>query len=448
MHWLNKSGLVTGIKWTIIRWKDRVRYSPITGRLVLAGALAKLLFVRSNTARANLLIQAYRRAEKPRQRDAILQKAQSYLGEAQGVVWRDKKINWSRYPQVTANPLINRSIVLKAPRHNSEKGVMLVMFEYNWLRLLMNRKVADYINQHFDIILSTSWSPTDYTLLALALNSLQGTIFVQACNYGEIPWIEQFSPRLKCLPCIACDWINPESYKPKPFAERKTDILMVSNWAPFKRHWQLFDALRRMPRSLRVTLIGQKEGRYTLAMLRNQAALFGVKQDINFLENISIDEVNRHQCDSKISLIMSRREGCCVAAVESLFANSPLGMMRNAHVGPTTYINDQTGMLLASDHLDLQLQKFIEQAEGYQPRTWAMENISCFKSAAKLNALFRQYAQQNGRPWTADLKIPHWRPYPIFFHPTDREEMRPVYEDLHHCFPEVFGAELLEKGST
>ena len=325
---------------------------------------------------------------------------------------------------------------------------MLVMFEYNWLRLLMNRKVVDYLNEHFDIIFSTSWSPTDYALLALALNSLRGTVFVQACNYDEIPWIEQFNPRLKCLPCIACDWINPECYQPKSFAERQIDILMVSNWAPFKRYWQLFDALRRMPRDLRITMIGQEEGGHTLAMLRDQAALFGVKQDISFLENISIDEVNRHQCDSKISLIMSRREGCCVAAVESLFANSPLGMMANAHVGPKTYINNQTGVLLTSRRLDLQLQKFLEQAAGYRSRAWAMENISCFKSTAKLNALFSQSAQQNGRPWTADLKIPHWRPYPIFVYPTDREEMRPVYEDLHNCFPENFGPEFLEQDSA
>jgi len=223
---------------------------------------------------------------------------------------------------------------------------------------------------------------------------------------------------------------------------------MVANWAPFKRHWQFFDALRRMPRGLRITMIGQNEGWHTLAMLREQAALFGVRQDINFVENISIHEVARHQCDCKISLILSRREGCCVAAVESLFADSPLGMMQDAHVGPKAYINGQTGVLLNPHRMDLQLQKFLDEAESYRPRAWATENISCFKSIAKLNTLFRRHAEETGQPWTTDLKTPHWRPYPIFVDPGDREAMRPAYEDLHNRFPETFGPDLLDKGSA
>lgn len=436
------------IRRALIRWKDAVKYSPLTAKLLLTGILVRIRFVGNGARRAELLMRAYRLAEKPKTREKLREPAKPYLNGVSGAIWREQRIGWSRYPRAMESSQVNRTIILKAPRASGEKGVMLVMFEYNWLRLLANLKGLDYLSENFDVILSTSWSATDYALLALALNSLRGTIFVQACNYDEIPWIEQFSPRLKCLPCIACDWINPECYQPKPFAERRTDILMVANWAPFKRHWQFFDALRKMPRDLRITMVGQHEGRHTLAMLREQAALFGVKQDINFVENISIDEVTRLQCDCKISLILSRREGCCVAAVESLFADSPLGMMHDAHVGPRAYINGQTGRLLTPQRMDLQLQKFLEEAEGCRSRAWAAENISCFKSAAKLNTLFRKHAEENGESWTADLKTPYWRPYPIFVEPGDREEMRPVYEDLHDRFPEVFGDDLLNKGSA
>jgi len=433
------------IRRSVIRTKDAVKYSPRTSRLILAGTKARMYLAREDAQRAHLLMRAYRLAENKTTREALLVKARPFLN---GAIWRDKRIGWARYPRAAESPRINRTIILKAPRSNGEKGVMLVMFEYNWLRLLANVKDLNYLSERFDIVLSTSWSPTDYALLALALQSLRGTIFIQACNYDEIPWIEGFSPRLKCLPCIACDWINPDCYQPKPYAERQTDILMVANWAPFKRHWQFFDALSRMPRSLRIIMIGQEEGSHTLPMLRDQAALFGVKQDINFVENITIDDVTRHQCDSKVSLILSRREGCCVAAVESLFANSPLGMMQNAHVGPKAYINSETGVLLSSDHMDLQLQRFLDNAEGFRAQAWATQNVSCVKSIAKVNALFRTQAQQRNAPWTADLKPPYWRPYPIFLDPRDREEMRPVYEDLCERFPEVFGPDLLEKGSA
>ena len=440
--------LTTSLRRTSIRLKDAAKYSPWTSKLALAGIRAKLGFVRSNATRANLLTRAYRLAESNRIRRSLRYDVPTYLfGEMRGV-WRDEQVGWSRYPRAAESPRINRTIILKAPGANGERGVLLVMFEYNWLRLLANVSDLGLLSEKFNIILSTSWSPTDYALLAFALQSLGGTVFVQACNYDEIRRIEGFAPRLKCLPCIACDWINPDCYQPKPFKDRQTDILMVANWAPFKRHWQLFDALRKMPRDLKITMIGQEEGGHTLAMLRDQAALFDVKQDINFVENITIDDVTRYQCDSKISLILSRREGCCVAAVESLFADSPLGMMRDAHVGPKAYINEQTGVLLTADRLDLQLRRFLDAAPALHPRIWAMKNISCHQSIAKVNEMFRSHEGRYENTWTTNLKTPYWRPYPIFLKSGDREEMRPVYEDLQARCPEVFGPDLLEKGSA
>jgi glycosyltransferase involved in cell wall biosynthesis len=440
--------IVKPVRRAVIRSKDSVKYSPWTAKLALAGIKARLILDRRRAARANLLVRAYRLAERRGARKRLRSEAHPYLlGEWKGI-WRDEHIGWSRYPRAAESPRINRSIILKAPGANGERGVLLVMFEYNWLRLLANVSDLSYLRDKFDIILSTSWSPTDYALLALALQSWTGPIFVQACNYGEVRQIEEFAPRLKCLPCIACDWINPDCYQPKPFNQRQTDILMVANWAPFKRHWQLFDALRRMPRSLQITLIGQEEAGYTLSMLRDQAALFGVKQEINFVENITIDDVTRYQCDSKISLILSRREGCCVAAVESLFADSPLGMMRDAHVGPKAYINEETGVLLTANRLDLQLRRFLEAAPSLHPRAWAVKNISCHRSIAKINEMLRSWAEEYETTWIADLKTPYWRPYPLFLNAGDREEMRPVYEDLCERFPEVFGPDLLEKGST
>lgn len=440
--------LTTSLRRTSIRLKDAAKYSRWTSRLALAGMRAKLSFVRNDAGRANLLTRAYRLAESNRVRKSLRYEVHPYVFGDQREIWREERIGWARYPRAAESPRINRTIVLKAPGANGEKGVLLVMFEYNWLRLLANVSDLGFLTRNFNIILSTSWSPTDYALLTLALQSLSATVFVQACNYDEVRRIEAFAPRLKCLPCIACDWINPDCYQPKPFQDRQTDILMVANWAPFKRHWQFFDALRKMPRDLKITMIGQEESGHTLAMIREQAALFGVKQDINFVENITIDDVTRYQCDSKISLILSRREGCCVAAVESLFADSPLGMMRDAHVGPKAYINEQTGVLLTPHRMDLQLQQFLDAAPGMRPRAWATKNISCHQSIAKVNELFRSHEGRREIPWTSDLKTPYWRPYPIFLNPRDREEMRPVYEDLCGRFPEVFGPDLLERGSA
>jgi hypothetical protein len=98
--------------------------------------------------------------------------------------------------------------------------------------------------------------------------------------------------------------------------------------------------------------------------------------------------------------------------------------------------------------MDRQLQQFLDNAGSFRARAWATENISCTKSIAKVNTLLRSQAEQSGTPWTNDLKTPYWRPYPIFLNPRDRDEMRPVYEDLRDRFPEVFGPNLLEMGSA
>jgi glycosyltransferase involved in cell wall biosynthesis len=231
------------------------------------------------------------------------------------------------------------------------------------------------LDERFTFVLSTGWSTTDYSLVALAARSFRSTVFIQACNYAEIPRFEAFSPRIRCLPTIACDWINPGFYEPRPFHRREIDFLMVANWAPLKRHWHFFRALARMPRDLRVAMIGQVEGPHTLESVRAQARLFGVRQEIEFRENLPIEEVQEYQCDSKVSLILSRREGCCVAVVESLFADSPVALLKDAHVGPRAYINDQIGLLLEHSRLDRQLGRFLEGAGQCRARAWAVDNI-------------------------------------------------------------------------
>ena len=366
--------------------------------------------------------------------------------DGQSEVWREIVQPLPRYRDLLkSRPHLDRSIILKAPGDNGEKGVLLMTFEYNWARLLLGLTDEEFrwLDERYDLVLSTSWSPTDYAALALALSRVQGTVFVQSCNYGEIAVIEGLHPRVKCLPTLPCDWINSALYEPKPAGERTTDIVMVANWGEFKRHWDLFRALAQMPASLRVVLIGQAEGGRSIETLRGIARDFGAPQDLQFVESIPISEVARHQCNAKVSLIMTRREGCCVAAVESLFAGCALAMREDAHVGPLAYINEHTGRRLRTGHLAEDLMTLIGESPQLQPRTWANEHVAGTCSYQKVNALFREHAVSLGRPWTQDLVLPQWRPHPTFARTEDQECLRPTYEDLHQRFPQVFSAQLL-----
>ncbi len=363
-----------------------------------------------------------------------------------GVVWSRIVRGLPRYRDLARDkPHLDRSIILKAPGENGEKGVLLMTFEYNWARLLLGLSEEEFrwMDERFDFVLSASWSPTDYAVLALALSRIRGTVFVQSCNYDEIPRIESTHPRLKCLATLPCDWINPDLYSPKPAAERRTDIVMVANWGEFKRHWELFRALAKMPPSLRVTLIGQPEGGRTIGALKSLAEDFGARQELTFIESVPVSEVARQQSDAKVSVIMTRREGCCVAAVESLFAGCALAMRNDAHVGPLAYINHRTGRRLRPGLLAEDLMSLIREADRLDPRGWAVENVSGPLSRQKLDALLADQAKKEGRPWTRCIVQPQWRPHPAFADEAEREAMRPAYEQLHERFPRVFSAELL-----
>lgn len=344
-----------------------------------------------------------------------------------------------------SHPGLTRSLILKAPGPNGEKGVLYLAFEYNLHRLAAGVRDFGAFQDQYELIVGTSWSPTNYTFLLTMAGMAKDVIWIQPCNYGEAGKLNALHPRLRCLDSMPCDWINPAFYEAKPYAEREFDFVMVANWAPFKRHFEFFNALSRMPRHLKVALIGQKEQGYTADYIRSVAARLGVKQELSFYESIPITEVTKIQCNSKAAVILSRREGCCVAAVEALFAGAPLGLREDAHVGPVAYLNEQTGRKLsASRPMHRELMDLLEAAPSLAPRKWAEENVSCHRTLAKLNDSLRTHARESGRPWTQDLVPMCWRPYPMYLHSEHRETLRSLYAELHRQHPQVFPDNLAE----
>lgn len=339
-----------------------------------------------------------------------------------------------------ALPTLSRTIILKPPLPGGEKGVLLSTFEYNWSKLLLSLPPGgfEWLDRHYDLILSSSSSPTHYGCLALAARLASDTVFVQACNHRDRPVIEAWHPRLRCLPTMPCDWLNPSLFHPKPLAERTRDITMVSFWGEVKRHWEFLEALARLPANLKITLIGQRDGQRTRETMLELARAAGVPQQLEILESIPVQQVYDVLCDSKVSVIMSLREGCCVAAVESLFAGCALAMRADAHVGPLDYIDDHTGARLRPGHTAEDLLTLLQRAGEMQPATWANAHISGRQSHAQVNAQLQAHARERGRPWTRDLALPQWRPHPTFVHTEEQEALRPAYAELHQRFPTVF----------
>src|SRR5690606_4164774 len=161
-----------------------------------------------------------------------------------------------------------------------------------------------------------SWSPSDYAVFANLCGLSRDPVFIGISNPADLSQYRLFEPHIRPLPILACDWVDPAGFRPKPHKDRSIDLLMVAHTAYWKRHWLLFNALRNMRPDLNVVLIGREGGRAVKDVM-NEARAFGVKQDITFLSYLESSEVARYQCDAKVTVALSKREGCCVSITEA-----------------------------------------------------------------------------------------------------------------------------------
>jgi glycosyltransferase involved in cell wall biosynthesis len=318
---------------------------------------------------------------------------------------------------------------LKAPGADGEKGVLYVSFEYNWLRLLQHFDLRRLLAEYF-LVGASSWSPPDFPAhWALACVG-PDPVFMQISNPSDMEAYARFDHNIRPIPIMASDWISSDFYEPRPHNQREIDILMVAGWSHVKRHWLLFRALRKMSRQLRVVLIGQDADDRTADDVFREAKAFGVADRIQMIQDASIDEVTKHQCNSKTSIILSAREGSCVVVAESLFADAPVAMMQKAHVGSGSYINAQTGVLLRADTMHTQLSEMLERSASFSPRAWALANITSARTTEKLNGILCDYSRERGLPWTRDIVPMCWRPDPIYVQTADNERLQGAYGTL------------------
>jgi glycosyltransferase involved in cell wall biosynthesis len=418
--------------------------SEIAGQLLLGHAA---LQPGPSAGRLESLLKACRWAQNSSSQRLMRRLLEPYLvGNAKEVARRER-VGWARYFGSFANiekeRALTTSLVLKAPKPGGEKGVLYCSFEYNWMRLVANHDAAAILDEYY-LVGQSSWSPLDYASLAAFAGLSSDPLFVGISHAADIEQIALFRPVAEPLPILASDWIDPSTFAPKPHAERTIDILMVANWSRVKRHWLLFEALRDMPRNLRVVMVGRNAPGRTEKEILDEAHAFGVRQQLELYTNLEIDEVVALQCDARISTIFSQREGSCVSVAESLFAGSPVAMMEEAHVGSRSYINYWTGQLVRRQGLAAALERFHAESERYAPREWAMANIACTMTSERLNKILRNWARSTLRPWTQNIVPLRWRYVPVYLNQADEARLAPAVEELarrHGVTIELFPGE-------
>jgi glycosyltransferase involved in cell wall biosynthesis len=341
-------------------------------------------------------------------------------------------VDWREFVS-DLSPALGMSELIKAPGELGEKGVLFLPFESEWVRLMVHADLKE-LARRYHLVLAPSSSPP-YNLINFVFSAaFPAPLFTLVSNRQDIPALPRICPRFVVVPLFASSWVDPERFSPLAREQRDIDLIMVANFAKFKRHHALFRALRRMPRSLRVLLIGQDNDGRTADTIRTLADHFGVGDRFTLLADATYGMVVRSLCRARASVILSKREGSCVVIAESLFADTPAALLRGAEIGSSAFINEQTGRFLDESELAEQLTEFIAQSDRYHARAWAESNISCWQSVRVLNETIKQHALAASERWTADIRPFTWCPFPRLLHPADREALAPARREFHERF--------------
>jgi glycosyltransferase involved in cell wall biosynthesis len=342
------------------------------------------------------------------------------------------KVDWTEFVAHVEDRRVNRGVILKPYVGPREPGVVYVGFEVEWMKLLRHAPLREFA-ERYTLVVAPSSSP--YNLINFVFPAAYPTPLYSLINHDEdADILRRISPKYRVVPMYTSHWVNPAIYQPRPRSERDIDLLMVAAWGKVKRHHLLFRALRRMPAALKVLLIGQDQDGRTRETMRRDAGHYGVADRFEMWTNASHAQVREAFCRARVSILLSLREGSAVVVPESLFADTPAGLLVDAYNGSRGFINAQTGRLLYERNLAGQLTDFLAAADRCNPRAWAEANISCFKSSDRLNAILRQDALAEGREWTRDIFPLCWQPDPRLVSPDDWRSLQGERADIRARF--------------
>jgi glycosyltransferase involved in cell wall biosynthesis len=387
------------------RWleiEDSLRYDPRVRRILCR---YKLWRAHSHDARAIVgLCAAARLADDEDLERQIQDRIVALVSQLD-----TSRLDWADFVPDFHDPRIHKATILKPYLNPNEKGVVFISFEGQWVKLL-GQKTREF-SERYTVVVAPSSSPHNFVNYVFP-HAYPEPIFTLISNALDLDVLPRVSSRLIVVPLYASHWVNPDLYQPLPKADRPYDLIMVASWGKVKRHHLFFSALRSMPKELRVLLVGQDQEGRTADTIREMARWYGVADRFTILSNQPFREVTKLFCQARASVVLSKREGSCVVVAESMFADAPVALLQDAVIGSRVFINEQTGRFVDERNLARELIDFVRNADSYQPRAWAEQNISCWRSTQILNDILKQHALKNGQSWTQDIAPLQWSPDP------------------------------------
>lgn len=328
-------------------------------------------------------------------------------------------------------PFDGRLIILSPPAGN-KRGVLLVKFT-PYFPMLLKVFDTDALLEQYVIVLEPSFCGYFHPSILCMIGAKQ-PILVQASERVDFQFLDDIQTNLLPVNVGANFWINEEVFYPIDNINNRYDIIMVSIWSEFKRHYHLFYALSKCKNKfkLKVCLVGMPFP-LSVDFIVRLAYYYDIYQNIDIFEDISQDQLNRLINESKLCLLLSKKEGFNKSIIESMYADVPAFILRGLNYGEEyEYINNKTGGFIDRSELVHFLENLDAIIEGsdFEPRRWISRHMSVHVATKRLEKALLEIAVE----YHFDINIPVARkvnkPECDYIDPSLWAEFKFYYKDL------------------
>ena len=306
--------------------------------------------------------------------------------------------------------LAKRMIVLSAPAEDrSRKGVLLVMFTAQFVELTAALDLA-LLCRDYHLVLEPSYSGYADTAILQFKQVAPAPVFVMATEQRDFAFLERVGGNLIPVRLGSSDWVDPQTFTPLVDTEKRYDAIMVAGWERLKRHHALFSAIADLnDPSYRLCLIGSS-WRGSRQEIEGLLTYYGLSKQAELFEKLTPVEVNRRLNESRVNVLMTRREGSNRSLFEGMFADVP-ALALSSVIGPNlAWLNSEGGRLVEEGRLSEALVTFRGSPAAYRPRAWALENISPVVSTRTLErAISRAVGSTAVMPLAVKVNAPELR---------------------------------------
>lgn len=329
-----------------------------------------------------------------------------------------------KYPRASDRPDREGDLlVLKPWMGERERGVLLIQYTDGIRKFAAMYDVPRLVTRYRFVVEPSWWGYEEVTLLMLL--GLHTDVVVEAQYHLDYEYIRRLGRNMHPLNLGAGDWADPDTFRDDPRVEKRYDAIMIANWQRLKRHEALFRSLKPIARRIgRVALVGYPCAGRTGDDIRREAARHGVLDLLDIYESVPPEKVSELLRQSKVALMLTKREGANRAIYEALFSDVPV-LVSERNVGVNrAHVNDETGVFSSDEDLGENLLRLVRERARYTPRAWALKHTGYQNSTRRLNTMLRNLAVQRGEAWTAGIYYKKNRPHAMFPDARERDAAR------------------------